>query len=734
MLKAWKMKSRTPTSLDRKFDRRFDHRFDRSPLMSALACALALAAAPGRAQSLAPADPGADAGNKPAATLQRIVVTGQTESGDTLADSYRARASASATGLDLSLRDTPQAVTVITRAQMDDFKLDTVNDVLQAAPGVIVEKVETDRTYFTARGFDVVNFQIDGIGMPFTNGAQWGDVDAWVYDRGDVLRGANGLASGTGFPSATVNYVRKRPTATFQAQAGLSLGSWNDVRAQGDVSGALNDSGSLRGRVVAAKQSKESHLDRYAKDTSVVYAALDIDLGPSTLLSLGHTSQWSNAESPMWGALPLAYTDGTPTDYDASTSTAADWAWWDNTDHRTHAELSHDFGNDWLARAVFTQRHAQTDSELFYVYGTPDKVTGQGLLSYPSAFGGDYEQQMLNLQLSGKYSLAGRRHELVLGASWAREQADEHSRYGNDIGTPVPDLATWDGHYPKPAFDASSAGADFNSRRRTLSAATRFSLADTLKLIAGLNAVGVRSNGESYGVDHVYRHDKTTPYLGAVWDATPALSVYGSVTRIFNPQTEADEAGAVLAPVQGRNIELGLKGELLDKRLAYGVAVFHTRQDNLAAFAGSRPDFSSFYRGEDAISRGIELELNGQLTSSLEVSASLTHLRLTDPDGEAVRTWVPRSTARTMLCWHATPAWTLGGQLRWQSKIERSDIVRQKAYALLDLMASYDINQHWSATLNLRNVTDEKYLASLYWDQAFYGAPRSASLALDWKF
>lgn len=670
---------------------------------------------------------------EPASALQRIVVTGQSDKQDA-DEGYRARGSDTATGLGLTLRETPQAITVVTREQMDDFKLHSVNDVLAAAPGVIVEKVETDRTYYTARGFDVTNFQLDGIGMPFTNGAQWGDVDAWVYERVDVLRGANGLGSGTGYPSATVNYVRKKPTADFQAAAGLSLGSWNDVRLQGDVSGALNDSGSVRGRVVAATQKRDSYLDRYAADKSVVYAALDVDLGPATLLSFSHTSQWSNADSPMWGALPLVYSDGTPTNYDVSTSTAADWAWWDNADQRTHVELSHDFSADWQARAVLTRREMATDSELFYVYGTPDKATGLGLYSYPSAFSGDYEQTLLNLQLTGKFSLAGRRHDLVLGASWAREQASEFSGYGDDIGTPLPDLATWDGHYPKPRFDASSNGSDFHSRRRTVSAAARWSLADPLKLITGLNAVSVRSEGRNYGVAHAYSHDQLVPYLGAVWDLSPDLALYGSATRIFNPQTETDQAGRVLDPVQGRNIELGLKGQSADQKLGYGLAVFRTRQDHLAAFAGYRDDFSAYYAGEDAISRGVELEVNGRLGHAVELSASLTHLRLTTPGGDDTRTWVPRSTARLMARWKPTPDWALGGQLRWQSEIHRSAAVRQAAYAVVDLMASYSFDPHWSASLNLHNVGNEKYLNSLYWDQAYYGAPRNGSVSVDWKF
>ncbi|MDR5170422.1 TonB-dependent receptor [Methylobacillus flagellatus] len=49
-------------------------------------------------------------------------------------------------------------------------------------------------------------------------------------------------------------------------------------------------------------------------------------------------------------------------------------------------------------------------------------------------------------------------------------------------------------------------------------------------------------------------------------------------------------------------------------------------------------------------------------------------------------------------------------------------------------MASYDINRNWSTALNIYNLTDEKYLNSLYWTQSYYGAPRNAMLTLTWKY
>ena len=154
---------------------------------------------------------------------------------------YQARPNASTTRLNLTARQTPQGVTSIKREQLDDFKLNSIRDVLDSTPGVNVQKVETDRTYFTARGFDITNFQYDGMGMPLNGGVLVGDIDTAPYEQVDILHGANGLMTGSGNPSAAVNFIRKRPTYDPQAKVSLSTGSWDKRRVDLDVSGPLTD-------------------------------------------------------------------------------------------------------------------------------------------------------------------------------------------------------------------------------------------------------------------------------------------------------------------------------------------------------------------------------------------------------------------------------------------------------------------------------------------------------------
>lgn len=651
-------------------------------------------------------------------------------------DDYRAAASRSATRLELAPRETPQSVSTMTRAQMDDFQLDSIKDVLKYSTGVAVEEVETDRTYFTARGFDVTNFQYDGIGVPFIYGGMDGDIDTALFERIEILRGANGLMSGIGNPSATVNFVRKRPTVTPQARIDLATGSWDKRRLDTDVSGALNADGSLRGRLVYAHEQKNSWLDRYGREKNVFLGVVEMDLDDATVLTLGHSMQKTDADSPMWGALPLNFSDGSPTDYARSTSTSADWAYWNNRELRTFAELSRQLGGDWQVKGVLTRVEHDNDGRLFYVYGTPDRDTGLGLFSYPSLYSAENLQHLADLYASGPFQLGGREHELVVGASASKSELQDISHYGRGIGTALPPLQDWSGDYPLPPFDASVAGSEFTDRQRSGYAAVRLNLLDDLKLIAGARVIDVDNRGTSYGKSKsTAYHGKTVPYAGLVYDLNADYALYASYTGIFNPQTQVDAGGDRLDALEGENYEIGLKGALFDDRLDVSLAMFETRQDNLPEQAGVSGGVA-YYRALQGIeSRGWEVDVSGELLPGLQVSGGYTFVDISDADGRHARPYAAKHMVRGMLAYRLPqlPQLKVGTSLSWQDEV-RNGIAEQDAYALVNLMASYDIDPHWSLSANLNNLTDEKYLTSLYWSQSYYGAPRNASVAVSWKY
>ncbi|WP_273203046.1 TonB-dependent siderophore receptor [Marinobacter subterrani] len=670
--------------------------------------------------------------------------------------SYTSGATTTSMKMALGHRETPQAVTVVTREQIDDFALNDINDVLEGTTGVTVESVETDRTYYTARGFEVNNFQYDGVGLPAVYDNVQGELDTAFFDRVEVVRGANGLMAGSGNPAATVNFIRKRPTEETSASVAVTGGSWDRKRIVGDASGAVSESGAVRARVVAGYEDKNSYLDRYSNEKQMFYGVLEADLTDTTLLTLGHAIQTSDTDSPLWGALPLFYTDGTATDFARSTSTASDWSYWDNTRQNSFVELQQELAGGWRAKGSVLRLEKDSDSELFYQYGTPDPQTGEGLMAYPSQYDLDIEQWVADVYATGPFILANRTHELVIGATWSRSETVDESRYGQGIGNPLPPLTQWDGNYPRPAFDNGVAGSDWTDRETATYAAARWTLTDSLTAITGLRLTWLESKGTSYGAARNTRyHAVETPYAGLIYDLDRDHSVYVSYTEIFTPQTEVDINRDRLDPIDGVNYELGLKSEFLADRVNTTVALFRTEQQNVAEVAGTFSGTQdAYYRGMDGIqSEGVELEFVGEVTDRIQLFAGYTYVNIEDAEGDPAKPFVPEHLAQLRGTWEVPgiEGLEVGSEIRWQSSITQEQgvattgpnagsiiITEQESYAVVDLMASYDFARHWNATLNVNNVTDEKYIESLKKfgtsAQGFYGEPANASLTVSWVY
>lgn len=690
---------------------------------------LALAAGDALAQQAPPPSQTA-AEAAPAASLPALKVKARkTDAQDD------ARQSAAGLRVEMPLQDTPASVSVIDAVQMRDFGMQDVNRLLDLTPGVLVERVETDRVYYTSRGFDITNFQQDGLGLPFANGAQWGRLDTAPYERVEVLRGATGLMAGTGNPSATVNFIRKRASSTeLKAEGQLTLGSWNQRRLDLDVGGKLVDDGRVRGRLVLATEDKDSYLDRYHNRRDVAYGVLEWDIDRDTLLTAGLHGQRSQADSPMWGALPLVDSDGQAVSYSRGTSTAADWSWWNNRSNEAFVEIGHTLGGGWQTRTTLTRRHRAAPSELLYVYGAPDASgASSGLYGYPSAFDGRYVETVIDSYASGPLRLGGRTHTLMAGLNVGRQTLDETSLYPADTAVVVPSPEGWDGSLAKPAFTAREDGSNVDRRRDSLYAALRLDASDTLKISLGLNASRVRHAGQSYGVDQGVRHSAVKPFIGAMLDLDATYKAYAAYAEVFNPQIEADVNHRTLAPLEGSNLEAGIKAAWLQGRLDGSAAVFRTRQSNVAVHAGYHADWSSYYSAIDATSTGYELELKGRPVAGWSISGGWTHLQLRDGSGTDVNRYMPRRTLRLTSTWQALPQLKLGSAVRWQSRVaDASGAVEQKAYGLVDLSAAWTIDRQWTARLALDNVANVKYLNSLKWDQAYYGEPRSVKASVSW--
>lgn len=656
-------------------------------------------------------------------------------------ESYTIKKSATATRLNSTLKEIPQSISVITREQLDDFRILTVNDALSYATGIRAEPFETDRSDYTARGFNVSNFQIDGISTPITYGTNYGDLDLAIYDRVEILRGANGLLTATGNPSATINFIRKRPTKDFQAQVSLSLGSWDNQRLDADVSGAMNADGSVRGRLVVAHQDKDSYLDRYSNERNVAYGVVEADITDSTSVAFGHTYHQNDSSGNNWGSLPLLYVDGSERHYKRSDSTAPEWSYWNVDTNITFGELTHYFDNHWKVKGQLTRKKANSNARLHYIYGNEDRATGLGLFSYPGMYRTITEDHVADIYANGPFEFAGRQHELVAGLTWSEAAVKDYSRFG-PIGTPLSSFENV-ANFSLPTYGTESKSADFSTKTTNIYAAAKLNPTDALKVTVGGSLLKYDLEGISFGTpQEASESNKFTPYIGAVYDLNDTHALYASYTGIYKPQVELGTDLKVLAPLKGKNYETGIKSEWLNNRLNSSVTLFRTEQDNVAQEVGLVGG-TTVYEGIQAVSKGYEFDVSGEVTNRLSLSAGYTRLMsLKDSDGQNVNAYVPRHQLHVATV-YKVPLITglkVGANINWQSDTH-VDIgtvrYEQDSYATLNLMANYQIDDHWNAALNLYNVTDEKYLTSLryaYAGQSYYAAPVNGLATLTWEY
>jgi outer membrane receptor for ferric coprogen and ferric-rhodotorulic acid len=371
-------------------------------------------------------------------TLPQVSVVAQAErSGVTEGTgSYTTRSTAAATGLALSLKDTPQSVTVVTLQRMEDQRMQSLNDVLSNTTGISSSINDGNRMTYFSRGFSITSFQYNGIPTAGTSNWYAGEteLDTALYDRVEVVRGATGLLTGAGNPAASINLVRKRADSDVVAgEVTLGAGSWNNYRGTVDVSTPLTSDGRIRGRAVAVYQDSGSHVRLSNVKKQVFYGVIDADLTPSTRLSVGMDYQDNDPKGTPWGGFPLWYSDGSRATWSRSASPAPAWSYWATQTETAFATLDHRFANDWKAHVGVTHSKQSLDTKLLYLWDWPDRATGLGMKAIGSMYDGYRAQNSVTAQMSGPVRLLGRKHELTAGLLGSDQKYQYDWRQGQNL-------------------------------------------------------------------------------------------------------------------------------------------------------------------------------------------------------------------------------------------------------------------------------------------------------------
>jgi len=673
--------------------------------------------------------------------------------------SYTGTTTTTASRMPLTVQETPQSVTIVTRQRMDDFQLQTVDSVLVNTVGISQSQAESERRTFTSRGFSITNVQVDGIASPYAASASSANIsaqlDTFLYDRIEVVRGATGLLSATGDPSATINLIRKRPGRTFAVEATASAGSWDNYRAGLDLTVPIANDGGIRARIIGLYQERDSFRVRYHDQKLLLSALVEADLTPTTLLTIGNDWQKSNSDGSSYGASPRYYSDGTPLDMPRSSNLSTEFSHWNKRENRTYARIEQGLGGDWQLKVGYSYAHLLSDPRVYFLgSGIPDRAgNGRGFFSLHAD--GKKTQHSYDAYVNGTFELFGRRHNAMFGVNGYRRTTRE------DYGGVAPitgfdtNIFTFTGVGPEPAFTGRTQFFRDDEKLDGAFASLRFSIFEPLHVIVGTRVsdwrIRQRIDQPAPALDSDTGYDTGkvwTPFYGATFDVTRNITVYASYTNLFTPQNFKDVNNQIIPPIRGRNLEGGVKLSLLDDKLTINGAIYEAKRDNLAQLVEPEvilPDGGYAYEslGKGNKTKGWEVEASGAITDRWNIYAAYARNRTWTSAGVLTNTTSPEETIKFQTTWRPPvlgDRLLIGGSANWQSRAYGnvnvagvgSIVVAQEGYALVGLLARYEITDRISMSANVNNLFDKAYYLSA--TGGYYGEPRNWLLTLNASF
>ncbi|MFC3339778.1 TonB-dependent siderophore receptor [Paracandidimonas soli] len=676
-------------------------------------------------------------------TLEPVTVSGKAPGSITEGTgSYTTWSTSSSTRLNLTPQETPQAVTVVTRQRIADQRLNSLSDVLDATVGVTTKpfSLGTDSPQMWARGSSITNFQIDGV--PISSSMNNYLQSTVMYDRVEIVKGATGIMSGLGTPAATINMILKRPTKEPQASISAEAGNWQRYGLGMDMSRPLNEDASVRGRLVADYKRDGAWTENYKQDYGVLYGIGEIDLGPRTLLSAGFSHITRNTDSPV-RAFWEVYTNGQPTGASPSDGTSPDWAYYDHQMNSIFGSIEHTFDSGWSVKAELRHGRHEYEARMLAPVGAVDQATGLGGMVDRIRWASETEQTSLDAYATGPFSLFGRRHELIGGVTLSRLNQDSPA-YPWLPRQSITNIFNWASEVSKPQADAQTGYTKTREYQYSAYLNSRLQLSDATSLLLGSRLINWKQDSESVtyssgNVSSVHLREKNifVPYVGIVHALNDTYSVYASYTKIFNPQPDyvIDINGNRLAPEEGTSVEVGIKGSFADGALTSSLSLFRTQQDTYPEWDGTTRTYTAL---NGITTKGVEVELAGELMPDWQISAGYTYSEVRGTDGQRLMTRIPLNTAKLFTSYRLKGDWnklTLGGGIHWESKTgDQLSVLTQHSYALVNLMARYEFSKQLSVAAHLNNVFDKRYLMGVADTRGIYGAPRNVMVSAKYSF
>jgi iron complex outermembrane receptor protein len=690
---------------------------------------------------------------------------------------YARTTSFGATKTDTPLIDTPMAVQIVPHEVIEDQQALTTREAVRGISGV----QPTDNYYerFYIRGFN------SGYGLNHRNSLRMegtiGLEDIAFTDRIEVIKGPASMLYGRIEPGGMVNVVTKRPLEDFRASLEQQAGSFGLARTVADVTGPIDAEKTVLYRLMGVYDHADSFTNHDHRDNGAGALFLTFKPAQNVEFNVQFEHYERRQTTPQGsGSVPvhLKYDqNGQPLVipgyndrplYLPRSFSAADPTMWNNFPHVEHRTL---YYYDWTWRFdekwKLTNRFHyvdinETQSELANYGGFDGGFISRNFYYQPRRRG----VLSTNLDLAGEFETGFLTHKTLVGADWYKYQ-DDWFGY----------CCSADGLIPPLNVYAPGAGGYFggllgyyaNVGRRSAFELRKWSdlgfyaqdqisfWDDRIHLLLGGRWDKATSSisktiGDEYAKCFPYctgypmgsypEKGRLSPRAGLLFKLDEDTSIYGSYVRSFGANGYAGYSPAdkrMVAPEVGVQWEIGLKRQWFDGRLSASIALFDLTKKNLTQPNPQQP--ASVLTVGEVKSRGVELDVSGQVTENLSLIGSYTFdvVKITD---DANRSMVGKryfgaapNFGSLWAKWDTAPGsaqgWELGAGVyatdeRWGDNINSWKL---PSYARFDAMAAYrlPIDGHKvTLRINVKNIGDQRYFefADGY-GFAYYGQPRT---------
>ena len=577
-----------------------------------------------------------------------------------------------------------------------------------------------------------------------------GNRDVSNVEMIEVLKGPSSALYGRGEPGGTVNITTKKPQFEREGYLKLTGGSFNTYRAEGDFTDALTEN--LAFRINGAYEDAESYRDTVEKKKTVLTPSFLYRLSDNTLMS--YELEYLDQEADMDRG--IVFVEGKPfSDSNFYGEPADGPVEIEAVGHQF--ELQHDFANGWVFNSGLSYRTSSFEgsvSEPRWYDSEENYIVRQRRYR-------DFDADDLSgrFEFSGSAEFLGFNHNLLIGADAYEYELDRlilRYRHSGAEGDGADAFAI---DYDNPVYRDTLPDMKDNTSDVEEQSGQGFYIQDQIDLSDNWKAMfGMRY--DHFEQDITYRLDnnrKTSisksyfnPRLGLVYSLSDDARIYASYSEGARPNSGVNAQGNGHDPEESKSYEIGVKWDNTNQGFSGSAAIFTTKKRNILA-SSPNGDGTTEAIGE-AESKGIELDMNYELTENTQITFSYAYIDAENSKEITLWDWyvieegarlgnVPEHSGN-LIVRHFTEIngyQGSGGFVFRYVGTQLGDFLEQDfdlpSYSLVNFFANVELADNVELNLNIDNLLGEEYYANSYFEAwTMPGAPRNYRVSVKYSF